>query len=242
MKKFTLLMLLAGLFISTSAQEHRKDTLAVMLLDRMSTIIGDMSSCSFTLNTSTDIIDVGLGLVKNFNESQVYLKGPDKMLIHSSGYKGHRGFWYQGTQLVYYSYTENNYAIIETPDNIISTIDTLNKVYGIDFPAADFFYPTFTDDVIAFFDDIILAGRSKIDGKDCYHIVCRNEAMGAQIWISDDEWFLPEKFVIVYYDEIPNAQYEATFSGWHVNPDLPDAMFDFLPPPKAKEIKLMPRY
>lgn len=227
------------LSFNSYSQIPQIDTVAIMLLDKMGSVIGEFESCSFTLNTSNDGIDVGLGLIKYFNVHQVYMVGPDKMLINSQGDKGHRGFWYNGKKLMYYSYTENNYGEIDAPDNIIATIDSVNKNYGIDFPAADFFYPTFTDDLIAQSENIIYVGKSKVDAKDCFHIIAENDKLSIQIWISDDALFLPVKFVIVYYDTVPNSQYEATFSDWRINPDLPGAMFEFSPPPGANQITII---
>ena len=238
MKKIFLVFLLT---IPTRlfAQQSIYDTTAISLLDRMGSVIGDIQSCSFTLNTSSDVIDIELGLIKHFTLNKVYLVGPDKMLVDSRGEKGHRGLWYNGEQLVFYSYSENNYAVIDAPPTIISTIDTVNKTYGIDFPAADFFYPTFTLDLIDNNDEIILVGKSTINNTECFHIVARNNYMSTQIWISDDALFLPVKMVVVDYNEMPNAQYEATFSNWKINSEYPDAMFDFTPPPSANKVRLL---
>lgn len=227
------------LSISSYPQNSQIDTVAILILNKMGNLIGELESCSFTLKTSDDGIDVNLGLIKYFNVHQVYMRGPDKMLINSQGDKGHRGFWYNGTQLMYYSYTENNYGVIDAPANILATIDTVHKNYGIDFPAADFFYPTFTIDLIDQYSNIIFIGKSKVDDKDCFHIIAQNDAMSIQIWISDDALFLPMKFIIVYYDIKPNQQYEATFSNWKLNPQLPDEMFEFTPPPQAEELILL---
>jgi hypothetical protein len=221
------------------AQQSFYDTTAISLLNRMGSVIGDMRSCEFALNTSNDVIDMELGLVKYFTLNRVYLVGPDKMLVDSHGEKGHRGLWYNGEKLVFYSYSENNYAVIDAPPTIISTIDTVNKNYGIDFPAADFFYPTFTLDLIDNNDEIILAGKSRINDKECFHIIAKNDYMSTQIWISDDALCLPVKMVVVDYSEMPNAQYEATFSNWKINSDYPDAMFDFTPPPNANKVRLL---
>jgi len=221
------------------AQESSFDTTAILLLDRMSEVIGDLHSCSFTLNTANDVIDVEFGLIKHLDLHNVYLVGPDKMLIDSRGEKGHRGYWYNGLQLAYYSYSENNYAVIDAPSTILATIDTVNKTYGIEFPAADFFYPSFTDDLIEHNDEIIFVGKSTINEKECFHIIARNKDMSIQIWISDDALFLPMKMVLVYYDIIPNAQYEATFSNWKINSELPNAMFEFAPPPDANRLRLV---
>lgn len=238
MKKILLLLLII-FSAQLSAQNFQIDTVAVMLLDKMSSIIGELKSCSFKLNTSNDVIDVDLGLVKYFNQHQVHLVGPDKMLINSTGDNGHKEYWYNGKQLAYYSYSENNYAIIDAPSSIIATIDTVNEIYGVDFPAADFFYPSFTDDLINQSEEIIYIGKSRIGGNDCFHILARNDIIGIQIWISDDAMFLPVKFVISYYDVNPNTQYEATFSDWKINVDIPDAMFEFTHPAGANELLLL---
>jgi len=227
------------LSISLYSQTPQIDTVAIMMFNKMGNLIGELESCSFTLKTSDDGIDVNLGLIKYFTVNQVYMRGPDKMLVNSQGDKGHRGLWYNGKQLIYYSYTENNYGMIDAPSNILATIDSVHKNYGIDFPAADFFYPTFTIDLIDQYNNIIFVGKSRVDDKDCFHIIAQNESMSIQIWISDDALFLPMKSVISYYDLIPNQQYEATFSDWKLNPQLPDEMFEFTPPPQAEELILL---
>jgi hypothetical protein len=47
------------------------------------------------------------------------------------------------------------------------------------------------------------------------------------------------KFAIVYKTQKGAPQYVATFSDWQINPSVPDAMFNFLPPPGATQIKLV---
>lgn len=240
MKKF--LVFISGLMLSIGclAQESQVDTVAVMIIDRMATVIGDLNSCSFTLNTSADVKDPDLGLVKQNGKADVYLVGPDKMYLDSKGEKGHRGFWYNGTQAFYYSFDENNYAYIDVPDNLIAMIDSVNKNYGIEFPAADFFYPTFTEDVLSAFNNIRFLGKKNMGDKECLHILLSNDNMSVQVWFSSDAFTLPQKFVIIYKND-GNRQYEATFSNFKLNPEFPDAIFDFMPPPMAREISILPR-
>jgi len=239
MKKF---LLLIGFFtvIAVQAQKPRVDTVAVMIIDRMASVIGDLNSCSFTLTTTQDIKDPDYGLVKQNEVSEVYLEGPDKMHINFSGDKGHRGFWYNGKFIVAYWFDENNYAVIETPDNLIDMIDMINEDYAIEMPAADFFYPTFTDDVLAFFDDVIFMGKRQLNGKECWLILAQNNEISAQIWFAADTFTLPQKFVIVYKND-NNRQYEATFSNWKLNPEIPASAFEFLPPPGARQVSILPR-
>ena len=164
--------------------------------------------------------------------------GPDKMLIKVNGNNGNRGFWYNGTSVTYYSFSENNYAKIEAPTDIISTIDTVSINYDLEIPAADFFYPSFTDDVIESFDTIKYLGEKMIGKDACFHLKTTNNEMEVQYWISNDAYNLPKKYLIIYKNK-NNMQYEGTFSNWEINPDIPDAVFEFTPPPKAREIQIL---
>ena len=234
---FVVLLTLPG---QPFAQGARVDTAAIMILDRMSDVIGELGSCSFRLSTSQDVKDDSeLGMIKNLGEHEIYMRGPNKMLVISRGDKGHRGYWYNGSKLAYYSYNENNYAIIDAPAEIIATVEAVNKAYGIDFPAADFFYPSFTDDLIEHSDRVSYRGMSHVNGKACFRVIAKNMEMSVQLWIADDAWVLPAKMVIVSNTGSGTEQYEATFSDWQINPVLPDAMFEFTPPPLARKIKIM---
>jgi hypothetical protein len=238
MKKF--LLILTGFTVSlfASAQAPKVDTVAVMILNRMADVIGDLKSCSFNLTTSIDVSDYDYGAIKQTGTNEVYMVGPDKMLVQSYGDKGRRGYWYNGEKISYYSFDENNYATVETPSDIISTIAFLNLNYGLEFPAADFFYPTFTDDILDQYSNIAYLGMTVIDGKECFHILASNENQSAQFWIANDAFNLPQKFVVTYKNT--DMQYEATFSNWALNQEIPNSVFEFLPPPSASEIILLP--
>jgi hypothetical protein len=232
---------LLTVMVSTVCFAQDFDPIAIKILDRMSDIIGDLSSCRYTVNISKDLKDFDFGQITRDNTHEVYLVGPDKMLINSNGDNGHREYWYNGTVVTYYNFDENNYAEIQAPSNIIATIDTINLLYGIDFPASDFLYPTFTDDLMSSNDKISYAGKSEVDGEECFHIIADSKDMTAQFWISNDATMLPKKMVINYKSDSKVSRYEATFSSWQLNPVLPDAMFDFLPPASANNITMLPK-
>lgn len=239
MKKLLILFSAVLLSWDLSAQTKSLDTTAVLIIDRMTDVIGDMESCSFKLNTATDVKDSNHGMIKYFADYEVYMSGPEKMMINSRSHKGHRQFMYNGQQFAYYSFDENNYGILSTPNSTIKTIDSLSENYGIEFPAADFFYPAFTDDLLADADFVRYLGMETINGKEYFHILAANSQFNFQFWISNDAYNLPAKFVITYKSQEGSPQYYASFSDWQINPGLPDAMFDFLPPPKAAEVRIM---
>ena len=222
------------------AQTRRIDTVAVAILDKMSAIIGELSSCSVNIRSNYDISSKELGLIKHSDEEHVYLHGPNKLMMRSDGDLGSHELYFDGTKLSYYSVDRNQYGQIDAALSLVEMIDTVNKSYGIEFPAADFLYPTFVDDVLGDSKELVYLGLTKVDGKDCYHIAGKGPDKTFQFWITDDAFSLPVKMVIVYTDKEMNPQYEATLSDWQVNPNLPDAIFEFAVPHKARKIKMVP--
>lgn len=224
----------------TSTPVRRIDTVAVAILDRMSKVIGELSSASVTIKANYDITSKDLGLIKHSDVEQLFLHGPDKLLVMTDGDRGSHDFYFDGNKLSYYSHDKNQYGQIDASMNIVEMIDTVNKLYGIEFPAADFLYPTFVDDILNDSKELVYLGLTKVDGKDCYHIAGKAQDKTFQFWVCDDAFSLPMKMVIVYTNREMNPQYEATLTDWKVNPNLPDALFDFSIPHKATRVKLVP--
>lgn len=228
------------LFSAAVAQNKQQDSLAILIIDRMTDVIGDLESCSFRVLLSKDVADsAGLVNIKQFADCKVYLSGNDKMLVDFENEKGHRRMWYNGEQLAYYFRDEHNYGVIPAPSTTIRMIDSVNAVYHIDFPAADFFYPAFTDDLLENNDVVKFLGRTRVNGQDCFHILASNKEMVTQIWVSSDEYSLPLKYVITYRNRDGFPQFEGSFSEWKVNPGLPSALFNFEPPPGSNKVTIL---
>lgn len=239
MKKTMLIVCISLISMLANAQT-KIDPVAVSLLDRMSTVIGELKSCSATVRSCYDITSPELGLVKHSDVEHIYVGGPDKLLICSEGDKGDRRIIYDGQALTYYSLDKNNYARTKVSGNVVQMIDYMNKNYGIVFPMADFMYPTFVDDILADATSLTLLGTTKVDGKECFHIAGVGKDKTFQFWITNDPFYLPVKLVIVNTDKPMNPQYEAVYSDWQINPTLPGSIFEFKAPPGAQKIKLTP--
>jgi len=235
-KKTILYPILASFFLlsCTSKDQQEYDTRAIESLDVMSQTIGELSACSYTLNEFSVKEDGS-----EFSaEHDVYMRGPNKMYIHSVGTKGDRSYWYDGENLSFYSFDKNIYATVEAPDDILQTIDHVNDKYGIDFPAADFFYPDLTDDILDEFDRVLFVGDDLVDGIESTSIFASNDTNAVQIWI-DKASNLPLKLVIE--SKVNAAEYyEVTFSNFRSNPDLPDLLFEFQPPNNSERTELKP--
>lgn len=225
--------------MNVSAQPGRHDSMAIIILDRMADIIGDMDAVSFSLQVANDVFHSSTGMVKQFSQYEAYMSGPNKMMVNAQDHRGLRSLFYNGKQLAYYSFAEHNYTLVPAPSSTIEMMDSLNRHFGIEFPAADFFYPAFTDDLLQQVDSLRYMGVVQLEGKEYFHIIAINEEVNFQFWIQNDAYSLPGKFAIIYKKKEGSPQYFASFSSWQVNPRLPTPMFDFLPPPGAHQIRML---
>ena len=238
MKKIVLaLCFLCG--ISSFAQNNQSviDSAAINIIDNMGAYIGSIDACTLTLERSTDY-DGYYGLEKHFYTDNISMIGPNKMLVQTRGTQHNKDYYYNGTKFVYYSVDENNYSVLDAPDNIIKLIDGFHKKFDIRFPAADIFYPSLTDDMIENFSNIIYMGNDYIDNVLCYHVLASNNKLNVQLWIENDKDPLPKKMVIIHKDGNHN-QYEVTFKDWVINPEIDDTIFNFYPPENSRNIDIM---
>lgn len=239
MKKHVLILALLALPLYGQSQAARQiDSAAVYILDRMADIIGELEAVSFSLESATDRLDDNQRIETRYNSSHVSMQGPDKMVYQRFGNKGKYGFWFNGSYASLYSFNENNYVTLETHGNIIEMMDDLHTRFDFQFPAADFFYPSFTDDILADFNTLEYLGKTQVDGEDCFYLRATNENMHFQLWISSSKWTLPKRFIIIQKGD-QNLRFESVFKDWDINPNLPNTMFEFLPPPKSKLIDIM---
>lgn len=234
-KLFLYTMLSAVLFIScNSSGDGEYDTRAVESLDKLTETIGNMESLSYTVESYI----VNEESDETSKLSDVYLKGANKIFIENESNKGNKSYWYNGEKFAYFLFNKNEYDILDAPDNTLKLIDSINSKYGIYFPAADFLYPTLTDDLIDSYDQILYFGEEKVGDVECIALEATNEETILQIWIVK-ETNLPHKMIIESKTN-ENKYYEAEYSNWRINPKLPDIMFEFLPPSGSTQVKFQP--
>lgn len=236
MKRLTFLTLVFSMHSAIFSQSV--DSTAIVLLDRMSAVIGELEACTFHITTSIDK-PYALGTSTITSVQKVYISGPDKLHLEKMGSRGHFGIWFNESQISYYSYSENNFVVVDAPPTLLGTFDSIYSKYGIEFPAADFFYPTLTDDILENFDNIKYLGSEELGGISAFHILASNSEMNVQIWIANDGINLPVKYVIHKHDGTLWSRYEGEFKKWQMNPNLPDAIFQFTAPPGARQIAIL---
>ena len=238
-KRMSLGLFLLFWAVTAQAQEIKLDTTALTILDNMSEMFGQLNSVGFTSDISRDVAFANDINIKQHSSTEVKIEGPNKFVSRIHREDKEEVYLYNGVHVAYFSYTNNLYAFAQAPDNLIETIDWLYTDFGIEFTAADIFYPNFSSDLAENMDYIQFIGVVELDGDRVFHILAENETISVQFWIKDDLYLLPKKVVMTYLDKPFSPQYEVDFSDWELNEDYPDTIFDFNPPPSTRQITWM---
>ncbi len=230
-----------GILFPFGLQAQRVDSVATYILQETENNFQELKSCKFTAHILYDAATDEFGLTQCSQQYDVTLQFPDKFKVKSNGDKGQISFIYDGKNLTYYSFLKNFYAQRKAPANILATIDTMHNSLGYDFPAADFFYPSFLKNLLDKGVSLGYLGITQVQGKNCFHIAGKNEYMSFQFWISSDEIFVPVKVQIIYTSEEEPTRYEAYYDNWQFNEIFNSSIFHFNKPPQATEIKFHPK-
>lgn len=237
-QKLTIVLILFASFALTSCvNDNGKeyDNRAIEALDALVEVIGELNSCSYTLDI-TQSKQLGTNeWSTSIRESDVYMRGPDKLYIHSVADNVSRGFWYNGSEFAFYSFAKNTWDTIPVSGNIIEAIDHIHARYGIDFPAADFFYPTLTDDIMENFDRVYFVGEEASGNTTQLMIEASNDNEQLNVWI-DKSTNLPSRFE--FFSENNRNLYAAQFLNWKTDPNIADSVFDFQPPSDSSRVSL----
>jgi hypothetical protein len=239
-QKLTIVLILIASFtltacVNDSGKEY--DSRAIEALDSLVDVIGELNSCSYTLEIAQSELLGSSEWHTSISESDVYMHGPDKFYMHSVGDNFSRGFWYNGSEFAFYSFAKNTYDTIPVNGNIIEAIDQIHGKYGVDFPAADFFYPTLTDDIMAHFDQVYYVGEEVSGNTTQLMIEASSENEQLNIWI-DKSTNLPSRFEL--FSGNNRNLYAAQFLNWKINPTIADSVFDFQPPSDSSRVSLTP--
>jgi hypothetical protein len=230
-KQLILPFLALGLILANCGSEHKGyyDQSAIAALDKLTDTIGTLTSLSVYVES-----EVTKSGKQTWRQSDVYLSGNNKMHVYMETDSMRKGYWYSGKDLTVYDYDKHIYDIIPAPSTSLLTIDSIHHAFGVEFPAADFFYPTLTDDMMNDYDSIVLLNHT--GPEDWMEIYAKNEKMEVFLTIDNISHF-PMKMEIYRKGDREGDSYVGAFGNWRLDPVIDDAIFSFTPPERAtKEV------
>ncbi len=237
-----LLLLICLIFFATACNsdkqsKKRHNEKALALLKKVGEEVRAPEKKSFNLTINEEKLTADGNVVTERRLCDVKAVKPNKLFVDTKSESGNFKYLYDGDYFTYYSKDENNYVTLHAPETTVAMIDSMHHGFGFRFPAGDFLYPSFKEDIEEFFPIIDIKTKEMIAGKHCTKVIARNDNVDVGIWVSD-ETALPEKFEVIYKNQ-KNIKYEAIFSKWDLNPSFSDSIFYFVAPDDASLIDIM---
>jgi hypothetical protein len=82
----------------------------------------------------------------------------------------------------------------------------------------------------------VIVGETRINGVRCDHLAFRRPGVNWEIWIESGSRALPRRLAATFTDRPNFPRTIVEFTRWNLHPWLPDCLFRFHKPAKAKEI------
>jgi hypothetical protein len=243
MHKITLAFLALATLLASGCSESSSgyyEDEAINALDATTETIGNLNAVSLRIFTySNEVVDGQTATHQR--ESDVYLSGGNKLHIYSKFDDERKGFWYNGSELAVFRFDEGVYDEVAAPPTTIQMIDSMHQTFKMDFPAADVFYPTLTDDILTYCDTVLYLSPIEVDGVECKQVYAASANFTVYLSLAETS-NLPMQLELYGRGERAGEEYIANYTDWQLNPDLPEEMFKFSPPANATKATIFKQH
>jgi len=230
------LVVLAGLPISSHGQSSAIDPKADQILRKMCDYVADLKQFSVHTENSLEAVLISGEKIQFDSPANLSVSRPNKLRADRRGDIVDQEFYYDGKTLTLYNPDKKFYATINAPPTIEEALDFGRDVLDIYAPGGDFIYKTAYDRLMQDVVSGLYIGMSVFRGIRCHHLAFRGKEVDWQIWIQDGEKPLPRKYVITSKWMAGAPQFTLLVKGWNLSPKLTEDMFTFAPPKDAKKI------
>jgi len=172
---------------------------------------------------------------------ELVLQRPDRLRVDLALREGgKRRLLYDGKQVVLQDLEHNVYATAPRTGPVDAMAEFVSDRLGIPVALSEFLSPDLPHLLSDHVQSAQYVGVETIDGVRCDHVALRNERVGMQLWVGQDD-SLPRRITITYEHETGRPQFRARFTGWDLTPQVTDATFAFDPPKDAERIAFAAR-
>ena len=205
------------------------------LVRKMSDLL--VASKAFALEAEEvyDEVPEDLPRIQLTSRRHVALRRPDRVAGTAAGDAINRSVWYDGKTVSVLDDAQNVYVRMDVPPTSTGPWTRPSDRTGMVIPLADFLYSDVYDRLMGSVERGVYLGIHDVGGIPCHHLAFEQATIDWQLWIDAGPQPLPRKLVIAYKTEDEVPQYEVTIRKWNLAADVPDALFEFQPPPGARE-------
>jgi hypothetical protein len=154
------------------------------------------------------------------------IERPNRLAINYQSDLGAKRIWYNGATLTIFDPPHTAYADIAVPGTIDAMLAQVANQRNLSIPLKGF---DVSNPCAAVYKEVLRSkyvGRNDAAGVDCDHLAFIQENVDWQLWINRGKKPLPRKIVITYKKLPTQPQWEAVFSNWRFDHQLPASFFE----------------
>jgi hypothetical protein len=211
-----------------------------VILKAMSNYMAGLDKFSVVANTTVDKIEEDGDKVQLSTRRMMHVTRPDKFAVNVDGDSGVRKFVYDGKTISMYDGSAKTYSVVQTPNTIDATLDTLAQDYGAVVPFEDIMYKDLYERMESLISQAQYLGLHTVDGVKCHHLAFVTDAAECEMWIDAGEKPVPRKFTIDYKQDANRSRYAASIVEWNASPAFTPETFEFKVPDDVKRVEIEP--
>lgn len=202
---------------------------AADLLKRSLTFLGGLQKFNVsTQQTYEDLLDDQLRIDLE-TSANLTISRPDKVRIERYGLESHQLFFFDGKDFTLHNPYDKVYATEKLKGNIEDMFHTVRDTFGISASAADLIYINAYPLMIHNVSSAAVIGKEMIGDIMCDHLVFVRPSVTYQIWISENEPYLPHKYVVTDTSTSHLLSLSILMTEWDLEPKITESMFKFEP-------------
>ncbi|MEA5535791.1 DUF2092 domain-containing protein [Crocosphaera sp. XPORK-15E] len=250
--KIILCLLITGgsLFLNpilTVAQSQTSPTLPTTgikttdeLLNKFCNFLKEQSTFTVEIDITYDNVLQSGEKVQYSAYQQVWVNKPNQLRSDYVGDQRNTSFYYDGKTFTLFNPNLNLYGTKPAPSNLDEAVNNVQEKYGITIPMSNLFVSDPCNAIKSEIQTSLYLGANLVNREPTYHILLVGETRNIQLWISQQEPFVPLKAIITYKDLPEFPQYTAIFSNWNFKPEISDNTFTFSPSKDTFKIEFLP--
>jgi len=228
-----------GLASTASAQTPAVDPAAVQKLERMHQFLDSLQRLSVETQSTLEELHASGRRIDIDVAANVTVARPDRLRATRVGGLIDQRLYYDGKTLTLFSPAEKVFASEAAPPTVEKTIDFARETIGILLPAADLLYrnafPLLSQDLKL----AVVVGKAVIGGVRCDHLLFSRPGADFQVWIAEGARPWPLRYTVTDTSTSARLSITTLLSNWKAPTSVDDAMFRFVPPKGAQQIRFL---
>jgi hypothetical protein len=221
---------------------QKSEEQAMAVLKRTAAFLSQTQRFSVTVDMGFDAVQDSGQKIEFGETRKIVLRRPDRLRVDEMKRNGSKsGLVFDGKGLTVFHTKENVYATLARPGTVDDAIEYFLNDLDMRLPLAEMLSSHLDKTLPGHVRSAVYVEPSSIAGVPCDHVAFNGADADVQLWVAQGDKPLPQRVVITYIRIDGRPQFWAQFSEWNLEPNVPDSLFAFTPPPGAAKIAFSPR-